>query len=150
MADNDYKQNLTEITPDQNIKGENMDSEFDKEKAYLKKVTDKINSIMDNNDEQVSELREYIREERNRMWEDFFRTGKKASDIEEVIQITQTEKIDTLKYDRLKTQSNMLKRQRNSPYFARLDFKEDGLDSTDKFYIGYFSLTDNKNSKVLI
>ncbi|MDF2685880.1 MAG: helD, partial [Clostridia bacterium] len=127
-----------------------MDLELNNEKAYLKKVTDKINFIMGNNDEQVSELREYIREERSRMWEDFFRTGKKASDMEEVIQITQTEKIDTLKYDRLKTQSIMLKRQKNTPYFARLDFKEDGLSVADKIYIGYFSLTDNNSSDVLI
>ena len=127
-----------------------MDYNLNEEKTYLKKVTDKINLIMKSNQDEEVDLREYIREERKRMWDDFFHTSLKASDMEELIQMTNTEKIDTMKYDRLNIQSQMLKKQKNSPYFARLDFKEDGLSYAEKFYIGYFSLIDNKSADVLI
>jgi DNA helicase II / ATP-dependent DNA helicase PcrA len=47
-------------------------------------------------------------------------------------------------------QLNVLKRLKNSPYFGRIDFLEDGENTSEKIYIGIASLMDNKDENFLI
>ena len=39
-------------------------------------------------------------------------------------------------------------KQKLRPYFARIDFKENGTQNSSKFYIGFSHITENKNSLV--
>jgi DNA helicase II / ATP-dependent DNA helicase PcrA len=47
-------------------------------------------------------------------------------------------------------QLNVLNRLKNSPYFGRIDFLEDGENITEKIYIGIASLMDKKDENFLI
>jgi DNA helicase II / ATP-dependent DNA helicase PcrA len=47
-------------------------------------------------------------------------------------------------------QLNVLKRLKNSPYFGRIDFLEDGENTAEKIYIGIASLMDKKDENFLI
>jgi DNA helicase II / ATP-dependent DNA helicase PcrA len=47
-------------------------------------------------------------------------------------------------------QLNVLNRLKNSPYFGRIDFLEDGENTTEKIYIGIASLMDKKDENFLI
>ncbi|KGX93745.1 helicase [Pontibacillus halophilus JSM 076056 = DSM 19796] len=50
----------------------------------------------------------------------------------------------------LYNQLNTLKRMRHSPYFGRIDFQEDGENSTDTIYIGITSLMDRSEEEFLV
>ena len=47
-------------------------------------------------------------------------------------------------YEESSRQLNKLKKMLSEPYFARIDFTEDGYDDTEKIYIGRHSLLDEK------
>jgi DNA helicase II / ATP-dependent DNA helicase PcrA len=47
-------------------------------------------------------------------------------------------------------QLNVLNRLKNSPYFGRIDFLEDGENTSEKIYIGIASLMDKKDENFLI
>lgn len=48
----------------------------------------------------------------------------------------------------LNDKQEKLARQKNRPYFARIDFKEDAAKSAQKYYIGFSHIVDGKNSLV--
>ena len=115
---------------------------------YLKTVRHYINKILGGFDENLLDLKSYIKEERRRMWDDFVKDSN-MPDMFELVQITQTEQRDQMRYERLIKQNEILKLLSGSPYFARIDIKELGLDR-EKIYIGRRSLIDKENSDVLV
>ena len=90
---------------------------------YLKTVRHYINKILGGFDENLLDLKSYIKEERRRMWDDFVKDSN-MPDMFELVQITQTEQRDQMRYERLIKQNEILKLLSGSPYFARIDIKE--------------------------
>lgn len=125
---------------------ENKD--FLKEKKYLNKVIKRIKQLTKEYKISSAELSRYIREERSRMWEDFKRGDLSADQMIDLTQITMTEETDVNMYYDFIFRIENLKKMISSPYFARLDFKEDGYSTPETIYIGYLSLLDG--SDVLI
>ncbi len=60
-------------------------------------------------------------------------------------QVALQEKMHSRKINRIRA----LERQLNSPYFARLDFREDG-EAAESFYIGLSSIEDEENFEFLV
>ena len=125
---------------------ENKD--FLKEKRYLNKVIKRIKQLTKEYETSSAELGRYIREERSRMWEDFKRAELSAEQMMDLTQITMTEETDVNMYYDFIFRIENLKKMVTSPYFARLDFKEEGYSDKETIYIGYLSLLDG--SDVLI
>ncbi len=125
---------------------ENKD--FLKEKRYLNKVIKRIKQLTKEYEASSAELGRYIREERSRMWEDFKRAELSAEQMMDLTQITMTEETDVNMYYDFIFRIENLKKMVSSPYFARLDFKEEGYSDEETIYIGYLSLLDG--SDVLI
>ena len=119
------------------------------ELEYLEKVKAYINSRLSSYDEEVLSLREYIREERQRMWDDFIHDFESPEGVFELVQFSQTESRDAQRYDRAEKENAALKVLVKSPYFARLDFKEQGYDE-ETIYIGRRSLSDKDSSEILV
>ena len=119
---------------------ENKD--FLKEKRYLSKVLKRIKQLTKEYEESSAELGRYIREERSRMWEDFKRAELSAEQMVDLTQITMTEETDVNRYYDFQRRIENMKKMVVSPYFARLDFKEEGFSETETIYIGYLSLLD--------
>ena len=116
--------------------------------AYLEKVKSYIASRLGSYEDDMISLREYIREERQRMWEDFVRVSDRP-DTFELVQLSQTESRDTQRLERMEKENASLKILAKSPYFARLDFKEDGYDE-ETIYIGRRSLSDESTAQMLV
>lgn len=122
--------------------------EFLKEKRYLNKVLKRIKQLTKEYEESSAELGRYIREERSRMWEDFKRAELSAEQMVDLTQITMTEETDVNRYYDFQRRIENMKKMVISPYFARLDFREEGFNEDETIYIGYLSLLDG--SDVLI
>lgn len=126
------------------------EKEFSYEKEHLRFIINKINEYLYKNTAVTSDLKTQIVEQRARIWEDFSRGSLNPStELQEVMQITQTEQNDTARFERLQQQAERLYRQKKSPYFARIDFSEDE-EKTESFYIGQSSFIDEENSDVYI
>jgi len=121
---------------------------FLKEKRYLNKVIKRIKQLTKEYETSSAELGRYIREERSRMWEDFKRAELSPEQLIDLTQITMTEETDVNMYYDFIFRIENLKKMVASPYFARLDFKEEGYSDEETIYIGYLSLLDG--SDVLI
>ncbi len=119
---------------------------YEQEKRRLDYVIDYIDRTLFSESPNEANLRQYIIEERRRIWDDYSINPDNA----ELMQANQTLEMDTEQYFRIKDKLHFLQEMRSSPYFARIDFKEDGYDETESFYIGSLSLIDNRTYDVLI
>jgi len=119
---------------------------FKQEKQRLDYVLDYIDQTLFSEGPNEESLRNYIIEERRRIWDDYSVNPDNA----ELTQANQTLEMDTEQYFRLKDKLHFLEQIRTSPYFARIDFKEAGYDDAESFYIGSLSLIDKRTYDVLI
>lgn len=119
---------------------------YEQEKQRLDYVLDYIDRTLFSESPNEANLRQYIIEERRRIWDDY----SINPDNVELMQANQTLERDTEQYFRIKDKLHFLQQMRSSPYFARIDFKEDGYNDIESFYIGSLSLIDNRTYDVLI
>lgn len=119
---------------------------FEQEKERLDYVLDYIDRTLFSQSPNEANLRQYIIEERRRIWNDY----STNPDNVELMQANQTLERDTEQYFRMKDKLRFLEQMRSSPYFARIDFREKGQSETESFYIGSISLIDSRTYEVLI
>ncbi len=119
---------------------------YQQEKQRLDYVLKYIDDTLFSQTPNEANLRQYIIEERRRIWDDY----SINPDNVELMQANQTLEMDTEQYFRLKDKLHFLQQTRENPYFARIDFQEKGSDDVESFYIGALSLIDNRTYEVLI
>lgn len=91
---------------------------------------------------------------RKTFWEDVTVNFDEADDVAETF--TSIKQQAALLSERERTQSQMIKqlqtlsRLRFSPYFGRVDFKEDGENKAEKIYLGIATLMDEQEENFLI
>ncbi|WP_353050132.1 RNA polymerase recycling motor HelD [Bacillus sp. ISL-41] len=91
---------------------------------------------------------------RKTFWEDVTVNFDEADDVAETF--TSIKQQAALLSERERTQSQMIKqlqtlsRLRFSPYFGRVDFKEDGEKEAERIYLGIATLMDEKEENFLI
>ncbi|MBQ6172085.1 MAG: UvrD-helicase domain-containing protein [Clostridia bacterium] len=118
-----------------------MDKSLSYEKKYLASVINKIDNMELLFEGTSENIREQITEMRRRIWDDQKHGEFNAHDLFELTQITMTENAEVNRYYDFRKRLQLLEKMRFSPYFARLDFKEDGSEE-ESIYIGYLSLID--------
>ena len=123
-----------------------MEKIYQEEKQRLDYVIKYIDDTLFSQAPNEPNLRKYIIEERRRIWDDY----SINPDNVELMQANQTLEMDTEQYFRIKDKLHFLEQTRENPYFARIDFKENGNDEPESFYIGALSLIDNRTYEVLI
>ena len=114
------------------------------EEKYLSNTIDTINSLLNNYGVSSSEQDKSIIEHRKFLWDN--RSELDEIEINENCgQVALEEKLYASKLSRIKT----LERQLKSPYFARLDFKEDGEES-ESFYIGLSTVENEDDFEFIV
>lgn len=109
------------------------------EKKYLDKTLDTIKDLLKKYNIDSTEKDKEIVKHRKFLWDN-------RSELDEIevnencSQVALQEKVHAKQVSRIRT----LERQLNSPYFARIDFKEDG-ESAESFYIGLSTVEDEDN-----
>ncbi len=119
-----------------------MDKSLSYEKKYLASVINKIDSMELQFEGTSENIREQITEMRRRIWDDQKHGEFSSHDLFELTQITMTENAEVNRYYDFRKRLQLLEKMRFSPYFARLDFKEEGSAEEESIYIGYLSLID--------
>ena len=103
----------------------------------IKELLGKYTDLSKVQDKEIVKHRKFLWDNRNEL--DEIEINDNCS------QVALQEKMHSRKINRIRT----LERQLSSPYFARLDFKEDGGE-TESFYIGLSSIEDEENFEFLV
>lgn len=119
---------------------------FEAEKQRLDYVTEYIDRTLFSELPNEVNLRQYIIDERRRIWNDY----SLNADNVDLMQANQTLEMDTERYFRIKDKLYFLEKMKNSPYFARINFKEAGKTEPESFYIGSLSLIDSRTYEILV
>ena len=106
------------------------------EEKYLNTTINAINELIDEYGGLSTEQDKEIRKQRKFLWDNRSEFDE-FEVLENCSQIALEEKTYANKINKLRT----LERQLKSPYFARLDFKEEGEEG-ESFYIGLASVED--------
>ncbi len=125
------------------------------EKAYeterLNRIIGMIDRILCLDEQKRKELKEEIIEERERIWDDLSRGGyNPETDLQDTTVDSQADYLRSARVDFLEQRKSRLVMLRDNPYFARIDFKENGEDEAEQFYIGMSSLSDPKTAELYV
>ena len=118
--------------------------ELSDEKIYLNNTIEKINDLLKiygvssaEQDKEIIKHRKFLWDNRNELDE--------VEINENCGQVALNEQLHSKKISRIRT----LEKQLSTPYFARLDFKEDG-EETESFYIGLSTVEDEDNFDIFV
>ncbi|WP_305767305.1 HelD family protein [Candidatus Epulonipiscium viviparus] len=120
------------------------------EETYLQYVLNFLDTEISFITNLLTENKETLLEIRKEMWEEGMTSLEEEERSIEIGQYLNTEMVETSKYKH-KT-ANLLKyeKMRDSPYFGRVDFLEDGEYDPEKVYIGYHNLMNDDTLEMLV
>ncbi len=122
--------------------------EFEEER--LKYVNAQIGKQLKAGIDATEELKNNTIALQKSMWDEVNPTPKDMDDLANVWQF-QTDLVrESNKAILLSNHVKKLERMLKNPYFARIDFKEDGYEPVDKIYIGISNIKDEDITKILI
>ncbi|RAP74219.1 RNA polymerase recycling motor HelD [Paenibacillus montanisoli] len=129
-------------------------NDWKQEQERLELVTDKLQARISELEPEVTGLHDQAVDIRKRFWEEVTVNTSTEEDIEETFySIKQQEALlserERSHRQRMQQWKNM-KRLLSSPYFGRIDFREDGLDFSEQVYIGVSSFVDTDGMSFLI
>lgn len=108
------------------------------EQKYLEHVLNVIRMRLGSYGTDIARLREQIRQERMRTWDDYMHASPDLSNMQGLVQIMVRKRGMCSAMSCFEAQNESLLMLESSPYFARIDFTEDG--QTTSAYIGRRSL----------
>lgn len=128
-------------------------AEWSYEVDQLEKVLKIIGAQLESRKNDVEGSREEIIETRKLMWDEVGHVGDQPISLDEAADIKHyidELRREDLRYRYSREMAKRLRRMLKTPYFARLDFLEDGMSCPDKMYIGISTLTDDSSRDVVI
>ncbi|CAH1216738.1 DNA helicase IV [Paenibacillus plantiphilus] len=124
------------------------------EQERLERVRNELHARIAELEPEVAGLHDQASEIRKRFWEDLSINTSTTEDFEDTFYSVQQQSMMLAERERghrrLVQQWNGMKRLLPSPYFARVDFQEDGLNESEQVYIGVSSFVDNEGLNFLI
>lgn len=120
------------------------------EEKYLEEIINLIKLQLSFSNDKLEEQRSDLILFRKEMWENTTHSSAdfdKLSDLNQYLSALQSQ---TFSYTELAKRIAKYEKMIDSPYFARIDFTEEGYDDTEKIYIGLFSLVDEKTHDIKV
>lgn len=128
--------------------------DWKQEQERLERVTEKLQARITELEPEVAGLHEQVAGIRKLFWEEVTVNTSTDEDFEETFySIRQQEALlsERERSHRLRVQQwKNMKRLLSSPYFGRIDFREDGLSYTEQVYIGVSSFVDSDGMSFLV
>ncbi len=143
------------LSYDLNNGGRLMDTrhpDYGYEYSHLNEVCSLLEAEINKKDNEVKNYKSEIVSIRKNMWENA-RHGFGSNETEAMIEATQyiaSIKNEENSYRFTKALLDKYRRLLYSPYFARIDFKEDGTNSAENIYIGLYSFINTDTMEVVI
>ncbi|MGI6705888.1 MAG: RNA polymerase recycling motor HelD [Clostridia bacterium] len=124
------------------------DLDWKLENEWLQKVLKEAQKQLDKNRGIQAESRKDAIKTQREMWEDI---GVVSSDsglehIADFMSYINTMRMQKRSHEFTRRQVQKYERVLDSPYFGRIDFKEEGEEEPEKYYIGISSLVDDDNN----
>ncbi|WP_372630489.1 RNA polymerase recycling motor HelD [Cohnella sp.] len=124
------------------------------EQERLDSVTDKLEARIAELEPEAAGLREQVTDMRKRFWEEVTVNTSTDEDFEETFFTIRQQAAVLSERERshrqLMKQWNSLNRLLPSPYFGRIDFREDGLSLSEPIYIGVASFLEEDGMDFLV
>lgn len=128
--------------------------DWQQEQDRLDLVTEKLRSTIAELEPEVSGLRDQLWDIRKRFWEEVSINTSTHEDFEEAFYsirqqesvLSERERSHLQRMQRMKSMKRLLP----SPYFGRIDFKEDGFSFDEQIYIGVSSFVDGDGIDFLV
>lgn len=130
-----------------------MDKNDDKYLEEIRYLDEIINLLLYKLEEEKNNLenqRADLIESRREMWENTTHTSADFDKLTDLNQYLTALNAQTFTYAELAKRIAKYEKMLDSPYFARIDFTEDGYDDTEKIYIGLFNLMDEDSHQIKV
>jgi len=122
---------------------------FDKEKKYLDKIKDIIQRQMLKESDSLDQKKGRLIADRREMYENTTHYSQDFEKLSDAIQYLNPIEIQTYDYQATANRIRKYEKMQHSPYFARIDFIEEGFDE-ERIYIGMGNLADEKTHQTYI
>ncbi len=123
---------------------------FIEENNYLNEILDLLSYYLEIDSEKLSDQKSDLIEARKEMWENTTHTSADFDKLTDLNQYLSALQLQTLSYTELEKRIAKHERMLDNPYFARIDFTEEGYDDTEKIYIGLFNLMDEETHDIKV
>ena len=123
---------------------------YTEENNYLNEVINLLSYYLSIDTEKLAEQKSDLIEARKEMWENTTHTSADFDKLTDLNQYLSALQLQTLSYTELEKRIAKHERMLSNPYFARIDFTEEGYDDTEKIYIGLFNLMDDETHDIKV
>jgi len=117
---------------------------------YLNEIIGLLKSMLESEREQLENRKADLIQSRREMWENTTHTSADFEKLTDLNQYLGALQAQTLSYAELAKRISKHERMLDNPYFARIDFTEEGYDDTEKIYIGLFNLMDDETHEIKV
>ena len=125
-------------------------SRYSEENKYLDEIINLLKSKLEYERNQLENQKADLIESRREMWEN---TTHSSADFEKLTDFNQylsALQAQTFTYTELAKRISKHEKMIDSPYFARIDFTEEGYDDIERIYIGLFNLMDDETHEIKV
>jgi len=128
---------------------ENYAEQFEIEELYLSRIKLAIKEQLDKESRKSLSKRKELITARRDMYENTIHSANDFDKLSEIVQYLRPLEVQTNDYEATEARTKKYKRMLIAPYFARIDFIEEGYD-VESIYIGLGNLTDDKTRQIYI
>ncbi|GAS80915.1 RNA polymerase recycling motor HelD [Paenibacillus amylolyticus] len=130
------------------------EQQWSEEQQRVNTVTDQIERKITTLEDEVGSFRDEVVGMRKDFWDEVTMNFSEADDVGETSTSMrqQSQVLSDRERSHLNTAAALdkMKRLHHSPYFGRIDFKEDGYPNAERIYLGIASLLDEKEESFLV
>jgi len=125
-------------------------SKYSEEIKYLDEIINLLKQKLEYEKSQLENQKSDLIESRREMWENTTHSSADFDKLTDLNQYLSALQAQTFTYAELAKRISKHEKMIESPYFARIDFTEEGYDDTEKIYIGLFNLMDDKTHEIKV
>lgn len=115
------------------------------ERDYLEQIINKLEDAYRGVDENVAKYSRELQEQKNYLYE-----NKTGMDAAEKAAVKQSVNMQAISGEAAVAYKERLRKLMKTPYFGRIDFRENSQNKPDPIYIGIHSFFDDENNENLI
>lgn len=120
------------------------------EAKYLEEIISLLQYKFEIDSSKLEEQKAALIESRKEMWENTTHSSSDYDKLSDLNQYLSALHNQTFSYTELAKRVSKYEKMLESPYFARIDFTEEGYDDTEKIYIGLFNLMDEDTHEIKV
>ena len=117
---------------------------------YLEEIINLLKNRLEYETNQLENQRSDLIESRREMWENTTHSSTDFDKLTDFNQYLSALQAQTFTYTELAKRISRYEKMLESPYFARIDFTEEGYDDIEKIYIGLFNLMDDETHEIKV